>query len=657
MKIRQILCSILIFLTSSFLSARENSPVGIELCSEVHTFLKKNGFSPSTQSLVVSGENTFPYNIIVTFSPEQNTSPENLLLVFFQEDLPKNQKIIKEALSAIREAQYPFTITALFAYGEKQVLEKADMIYGSEVFLESLNTNLSYTAIIFDLEGEKNYIDTTSSKLSSPPYLIKNAMNLYSENDIAKELPSIIISHLSSYSFISSRILSGFFNYEIPAIKLSLADLNSEKAEDADKKIEKAIKIITGFVEGFSKTADTSWEHHFMIIKLFGSYHIVSEKNILHIVVPIIFLWLLFIFSFAFVNRRLQKHTWSTIGKIWWSVPLTYILLTAGFFIGGFLFRNISGNASYAAKIYGQLVFQISISLLLNLSAYLIILTLNNGFNERAVDYLLVISCFINQSIYILADISLSPVSIIICLLSILALTVKNNYLHIAIFLLMIVPLIPYASRIISASNLRELSLTLSRYKAINLIIPLVLTPVFIVLFRIITSVRNTKAIKSRRKRLKFVIISTGAAFLAITASLTVFGFIRSRSLNRQQKKANEILINPDGNQLISLTVKERNVFDDIIRTLDVSLEKDCLICDILITTEEGNPILYSDNDYSNPSANQARFSIPNNPPREMSFSYGAAKLPCKITVSAVYQDEVNGSFQFISHSLTTGED
>ena len=80
MKIRRILCCILIFLFSSLAFANNNKSTGIELCGEVHSFLKKNGFSPISQSLVVSGENAFPYNIIVTFSPEQNTSPENLLL-------------------------------------------------------------------------------------------------------------------------------------------------------------------------------------------------------------------------------------------------------------------------------------------------------------------------------------------------------------------------------------------------------------------------------------------------------------------------------------------------------------------------------------------------------------------------------------------------
>ncbi len=644
MKIRQILCSILILLTCSLAFARDNRTSGIELCSEVHTFLKQNGFSPSAQSLVVSGENTFPYNIIVTFAPEQNSSPENLLLIFFQEDVPQNQQVIKEVLNKIRAADYPFTVTALFAYGEKQILEKADMIYGTRVFLESLNTNLSYTAGIFDLEGEESYIETTSSSLSSPPRLIKNSFNLYKENGLASSLPIIVISQLSSYSFISSPVLTRFFDYDIPAIKLLLGGI------DEENKTQITENIITGFVELFAKNADLNWEHHFMIFRLFGKYHILSEKIILHIVIPTIFLWLLFIFTFIFVNHRLKKHTWSTIGKIWWSVPLTWLLLTLGFFAGRFFFLNLSANASYAGKIYGQLIFQICISLFLTLSAYLIILTLNNKFKERAVDYLLVISCFINQSIFILADISLSPIFITICLLSLLALFVKNNYLHIGIFLLMIIPLIPYANKMIDSADLKELSEFLAKSPGIIIVIPLVLYPVHIVLFRIITSFRT------RYKKISFVIISTAIAYIIISASLISFGFIRIHTLNKREKPQTNLSINTSSSELISLSVTDTEVFDDTIRTIDVSLEKDCVLCDILITTALVNPILYSDNDYTNPSAHQARFSIPNNPPKEMSFRYGAAKVPSRITVSAVYKDENSDSFQFISRSIETGE-
>ena len=644
MKPRRLLCYILILLFSTLAYAQNKAPAGIELCNEVHSFLKANRFSPSTQNLVTSGENTFPYNIIVTFTPKQNTSPENLLLVFFQEDVPSNKKAIREALKRIQEAKYPLNITVLFAYGEKQELEKTDLIYGTQAYLESLTSNYSHTAVIFDLESDDVNIETTANSLSSPPLLIKTALNLYSANEAGTNFPAVILSQISSYRFISSRILSSFFENEIPAIKLSLGGIPE------DQKYEKTVNIITGFVQKFSTTTDIDWEHHYLIVRLFGTYHTISERMILHIVIPTIFIWIIFIFTLIFVNRRLQRHTWSTIGEIWWSVPLTYALAVAGFFISGILFRNIFPNATSAGKIYGQLVFQICSALFLTFSAYLVILTTIFGFDERAVDYLLVISCFINQSLFILIDISLSPIFIVICLLSLLALFVKNNYLHLAVFVLMVTPLVPYIHKMIGSADLKELASFVFTSKMLVLVVPLVLYPVYIVLFRTITAVRTST------KKIRSVIIYTGSLFAIICAILITHGLIRTSSLNKQKSVQNEIKISPLGTELIELSVSDQEIFDDVIRTIDVTLKEKCLLCDILITTQSTNPVLYSDNDYINPSTSSARFRIPNNPPQEMTFSYGAAKTPCRIIVSAVINGETDNEFLYISRSLLLGD-
>ena len=644
MKFKRILCYILILLFCFFANAQNKAPSGIELCNQVHSFLRKNGFSPSSQTLVISGENTFPYNIIVTFTPEQNTSPENLVLVFFQEDVPQNQKIILESLRKIRDAGYPFTVRVLFAYGEKQKLEKADMIYGTRVYLESLNTNLSYTAVIFDLEGEACEISTSSNGLSSPPQLIRDSMNLYKSCGIGNKLPSFVLSQLSSYNFISSRILSSFFEYEIPAIKLTLGGIS-----EADKETV-AENIITGFVNSFSKTTEISWEHHFLIIRLFGSWKLISENLILRFVTPTIFAWLVFIFLLIFVNRRLKRHTWYTIGKIWWSVPLTWLLLILCFFASGYFFRNVFTGLSDPAKIYGQLIVQISSSLFVTLAVYLLILNLNYSFDERAVDYLIVISCFINQSVFILADISLSPIFIIICFLSLIALTVKNNYLHIAVFLLMIMPLVPYGHIMISTAELGQLSKYLATNRFINFVIPLVLYPVYIVLFRIITSVRT------HRKKMKFVIISTAVTFVLVTGALSILGAVRVSAFNKRQTVSPKITLSTLGGELITLEIIDENIFDDTIRTVDISLKEECLLCDFTVTTKGSNPVLYSDNDYVNPSANIARFRIPNNPPEEMLFKYGADKTPCRITVSAVIEGASEGEYLFIANTQDIGD-
>lgn len=642
MKVRHILCSILIFLFCALAYAKNSRLTGIELCNDVHSFLKKNGFSPSTQSLLASGENTFPYNIIVTFSPEQNTSPENLLLIFFQDDVPKNQEIIKDSLEAIKNANYPFTITALFAYGEKQKLDKADMIYGTKVFLESLNTNLYYSAIIFNLEDCKNTIETTSSGLSSPPWLIKNSFNLYNNCQVNGASPFFLLSQISSFKFISNRILKGFFDYEIPAIELCLGEI------DGDEKIKKTSDVIKGSAELFSKTADTSWEHHFLILRLFGSYHIISERTILHIVIPTIFLWLLFIFLLIFVNRRLKKHTWYTIGKVWWSVPLTFFILTGSFFLAGMIYTNLFPNVSYAGSVYGRLSFQIITGLFFCFIEYLLILFTNYGFEERAIDYLLVISCIINQSLFILADISLSPIFIMICLLSLIALTVKNNPLHFAIFLLMVAPLIPYGHRVITASEIKGLSEFLKGPKP-SILIPLVLYPVYIVLFRILTSIRT------RYKKVRTLFIFSSVIFVSISFSLILLGIIRTKQLKKLEVPEKEISYTPYGEDLINLSYTQKNIFGDVIRTIDIELPDNCLLCDLLLTTDRVFPVLYSDNDYASVSNNAVRFRIPDNPPEKMTFSYGAAMTPCKISVTAILEDN-EGQYSLITKSIEAGE-
>ena len=642
MKVRHILCSILIFLFCALAYAKNSRLTGIELCNDVHSFLKKNGFSPSTQSLLASGENTFPYNIIVTFSPEQNTSPENLLLIFFQDDVPKNQEIIKDSLEAIKNANYPFTITALFAYGEKQKLDKADMIYGTKVFLESLNTNLYYSAIIFNLEDCKNTIETTSSGLSSPPWLIKNSFNLYNNCQVNGASPFFLLSQISSFKFISNRILKGFFDYEIPAIELCLGEI------DGDEKIKKTSDVIKGSAELFSKTADTSWEHHFLILRLFGSYHIISERTILHIVIPTIFLWLLFIFLLIFVNRRLKKHTWYTIGKVWWSVPLTFFILTGSFFLAGMIYTNLFPNVSYAGSVYGRLSFQIITGLFFCFIEYLLILFTNYGFEERAIDYLLVISCIINQSLFILADISLSPIFIMICLLSLIALTVKNNPLHFAIFLLMVAPLIPYGHRVITASEIKGLSEFLKGPKP-SILIPLVLYPVYIVLFRILTSIRT------RYKKVRTLFIFSSVIFVSISFSLILLGIIRTKQLKKLEVPEKDITYTPYGDDLINLSYTQKNIFGDVIRTIDIELPDNCLLCDLLLTTDRVFPVLYSDNDYTSVSNNAVRFRIPDNPPEKMTFSYGAAMTPCKISVTAILEDN-EGQYSLITKSIEAGE-
>ena len=635
---------ILIFCTINMqVYGQEAQKTGLELSDSIYSFLKKNGYAPFNHTLVTSGENAFPYNVSIRFrSHETRSAHENLVLIFFQDDVISRQDMIKDILSEFSQKEYGFDITVLFAYGEKQKIEKQDMIFGTQVYIDSLTSNLGVTAIVFNLEGEKINIETSSSGTCSPPWLIQNACNSLLASSRGKELPRFFLSQISNYKFFSNRILSAFFDNEIPAI---IMNMESGQNESRD--------IILNTVERFSTTRNRSWEHHFLVIRLFGRYRVISESLILRIILPSILAWIFFICVLFFVNIRMKKHAWSTIQNIWYLIPVTYILIILGFLLGRYVSRDIFQFTTEASKIYGQVATQILISLIISQLFFLFVLFLNFKFEERSIDYLLIICCFINQSIFILADISLCPIFITICLLSLIALTIKNNILHIIIFVLMIVPFIFYGNDVIRTSDIRLLRQFIVSNKMINFILPLALYPCFVIMFRCLTAVRT------RYKRMLPIIITSVSFFFAVSAFLIILGTVRTKHINSREVNPPKIVLSQLGTDLIDISYEDEHIFGDIVRTLDISLNEKCVMCDVQINTQRRNPILYTDNDYKRITDNSVRFSIPDYPPQKMTFSYGAAPVPCKILVSAVLPPEEgaeNTEYRFITKSIQIGD-
>ncbi len=621
----------------------ETKSYGLDLCNSVYTFLKKNGFSPETQSLITSGANTFPYNISIKFQSENPNEKENLVLIIPLEDINENQEDFKEILTNLSNQKNNFNIIILFAYGEKQKIEKQDMIFGTQVFMESLNSNLEYTAIIYDFQSEKNSIETISSGMTSPSWLIQNSYNIYQKLGIATELPRFFISQIASYKFIHDRQLSNFFDNEIPAISLKIKDQNKSKKNIIQE-------IILNTVESYKKIINKNWGHHFFMIKLFGRYRILSERRLLKIIVPIILLWITFIFMLFFVNTRLKRRAWSTIRKIWYSVPVTYILIILSFFLSRLLLTYLAAGNYDAGKIYSILITQILTALFLTLCFFVLILTVNYKFEESAVDYLLVLCCFINQTVFILIDISLAPIFILLCMLSLIALTVKNNTLHVMIFILMIIILVPYGNSIISVADTHQLYNFIKSNNTMLFTIPLALYPNYIIILRTLTSLR------SKKKKVSSILIGAASYFIFVTACLITLGVVRAGQVNKKQIASPTITLSSLGNELINITFNDNKVFDDLIRTLNIELKKECLLCDVQVVSRAQNPVLYTDNDYRTISTNSVRFSIPDYPPQNMTFSYGASTQPCRIMVSAVIEGEEEGTYNIISKSISIGE-
>ena len=85
-----------------------------------------------------------------------------------QKILQSNSQMILNILSKLRTQTFDINLSFVFTTGEKQYPEKRDMVFGSQVFLESLNSNEDYTVFFINLNEMKTEIITNSNGITSP---------------------------------------------------------------------------------------------------------------------------------------------------------------------------------------------------------------------------------------------------------------------------------------------------------------------------------------------------------------------------------------------------------------------------------------------------------------------------------------------------------
>lgn len=664
------------------------------------TLLISEKITPITQSLVSSGENAFNYNIIVDFPSKSHNESEkvsNLIFIFNQEDffthdfskidlenenetdefeekitnhslnqqelLQKNRQMILNILSELRNQTFDFNLIFLFTTGEKQYPEKRDMVFGSQVFLESLNTNEDYSVFFINLNEKKTEIITNSKGITSPSWMIQNSFNIFIKNGLSKHVPPFYLSQLFKLKIFDNKHLTPFFENNIPAIQINFniddfseknsfsghkqsTETNQSEIIDIAKDFRES--IIIQLIESFARTKKSQriWEHHFLMIKMFGRFLYLSEKVTVKIIIAIVFLWISFLLFFVFINQTKKKYDWQQIKKIWYVVPLSFVLILFSFWVGRIFFLLIASWFSNFSKIIALFLTQFFITFILLSIVYEVLLFVNPYFEEHSIDFLITFCCFINQSLFILIDVSLFPIFMFICFLSILALIIKNNFLHILVFLLMSVIFLPYFDLILSQADILLLRQFCFTNNNVLLFFTLILYPIFIVYFRILTSFKR----KIQKTSTQIILICT-ITICIIIVSITGC-FVKAKSIQKSTNKNNEYVIKASKKDSVKFNYSDKKVFDDIIRTISVEFDEHPIQVDISVECKNETPILYSDNDFVRTSSNSAHFRIPSMPPKKMTFSYCCSNQPSKLIITAIFQTQEQSMLSLISKTI-----
>ena len=605
------------------------------VCSSLFAFLEKEGVHPQAQLLTAGGTNNLPYNIIVNFSPEATKSEHNLVLLFDLEQGYTWRETIASVFEELKQQNYNSSV--VFCYASRIDIPRNNIIYGSQVYARSINSDDSNNVFIFNLDAEKNAIIPGSNQNHSPSWMLKDLFDAFSSAKMTDGLPVFYISQVAEYTFSKDKTLLSFLELDIPCI---CADI---------KESAKTGEILKSCIKSYETSSTKPNDTHSFMMRIFGKRIWFSEFGIINAIIVIILLGFLFVFCLGFINKNLKREFWNEISTIWYVLPIIYIFSYCGFFAGKGLYKLFINEQTLNYTVFGFIIIQISIATLLVSIFFMLNLSLQKKYTTRSLDFLLVIDTFINLLIFTLFDISLFPIFLLIFIVAVISLIFRRNWIHIILFVFLIIPFIPYINSLFTFSDKTSLHNLLIKSNALPFILSLVLLPVYLMWLRILNSMKK----RYSKKRIYAFVIA--AAYLFIMLSLFILNriFYSNKKETAKTIQITSILPNTQTEFDFTLTYNDKTVFNDIIRQIKIVSSVVPVYTGIKVNSP--NPVLYSENDYLLTAQDEAVFLLPVYPSDTLEFNYGTDHDFQNIEVEQIFYSQTEDKYYSITKTLTTG--
>ena len=636
MKIKKQLFFLTFLLFSTFLFPNEKHATeqknlyGVELCDAVFNKLKTENLSPTTQSLIISGENTFPYNIILNYKINQNSfdsiseNNKNLIIQLCMEDFFIAETSIIQLAKFIKENDFSYNISILFTYGDKQIVNKKNMIFGSEVFVNSLFATENSTAVLLNFDSQINKIVSNSDSTISPMWMLKYFYQAFYDNSINKNLPIFYLSQVFKYSFLTeSRLLSTFFKNNIQTIQL---DFSPETTES--NIIE---NILINFVSDFSDISENQWDQNFLMINFFGSYKWLSETSLVKFIIIIAALTLILIFLYYITHKNIAKKFLFSAKNLWY-LPFFYIVsMFFCYFIGNHVFYKIIRVFSLKNQFSYLILFNFTFLFLIFFSFFRYKLIFSKKYyKEKALDLHVAILSFVNLILFSLIDITLFPIFLLEFLVFLLCYRFRTNTSKALYIILSVLIFIPYIYIFLINIDLKNIERILIFNPYFLFCLILISTPILVLLFRSISF--GVKKQGHNFEKIRFSFYITALIFIYVSSQIII-----SKKIDKKDSTKITISNLNKDESYINFNYSSKNVFNDIVRTINIDFDEQPVQCNVSVSSAK-NPILYSNNQYISEKSGDAIFLIPYYPPKELTFEYGTKNEESDITITAIFE-------------------
>lgn len=612
------------------------SPGGKQLCDFVFYSLEKENLKPEISYLTKNHTNDFPYNISVKLLGNQ--SDESFFTIQIKmEDAFFHTDLISELCKKINRMNLSYPVLLLITFGDdisfpfKNTSSGIDYYFSSSDFVGSSSIS---AGLLLNLENDRTSFIFGSNGKTANSNLIKCVFQAYDSNRLLKRFKSFCISHLYLSPIFYDKDLSSFLENDISSVKLNFStDISEEKIYSI------IIQILTSMNDITIKNDSTHW----VMLSLFKRNFWITERSITKGLIIILFSTLLFLSLLGFINRSLQMEAWKTIKKIWHIPIVIYLLSVCCYFLGNEFCKLTEQILEIKLNYVSRLLMIIPMTFLIQFEFIVSLLYVYPDFKKRSIDYLILISVTINLYFFCFIDISFFTIFLFEFFIAIICIFFQSNIAHTFLFLGYFLPFIPYLVQINEESNLTLLNNYVNNNITFPLFFFMVSIPLFLIFFRIIThmNIRWFEKEHDAAKKSFYNILVSASILITITALTIIFIPWDVKTFVPEETNNKKTVITNSPKNNINLLKEDIYLFGDKIINLAIESDVPLEYCDLKITSEYGQPVLFSDYDYFTPYGGTAIFEIPVQPPQNMIFSYGENHIENKIKLTAIYKDEM----------------
>lgn len=519
----KFICVFFIFFSFSQLIYSNNA----EISKELYTAFKLEGFDCHKQLLENTQSENFPYNIVLPFYSEKNEKNPLLLVSLKQNEVITIFPELCNFFSNFKQNKTNVDIILLCVANETS---------GLQSFLDSEYYQKEIYSIVLDVSdfSEKNSNSFISliaggKKTLTPYQMLSNIISVCNKLYLPYNLEMPYFSLYRLDAVLTNPELSFLLSNNIASCGLAIKNHNQCK---------NIFKLLQGIIEAnniFQKVSDINWDKQYSVMSFFNKTIVLTEKTQIMLFLIVAGVFLLYICLFSFLNKKNLIKRFDLLRS--WYLPIILLLINIiSFYISQLICVNLIANWKWFPKYTLLFYITISLALFFCLSNIHYFISLpNDNYIFGFLHTVCGVICFFTFSTI---DFSLLPLMAIECILIASSRSVKKVLPLIAIFILMLIPFIPFAlSLILNCTDNSILSL-IDSSMTLNFLLSL-----FIICFQFIfiriRVIRNTLGNKYKISKQNIIFSITIPSIILILLICGIFIF-NNKTQNITKEKINQ---------------------------------------------------------------------------------------------------------------------